>query len=143
MAAFDVIFLLVYGGVGRAVPDFDFTVEMSELLIKPLIVTSVRKLLEFATVPLWALVWLMSELLTEPLAVVSPSNTPIVPETLPTKEGHAVGAVTPVKVTVRYWALGTPVRFTVHWFGFGPLLTDPVLAVPQLVTRPEKVKIMV
>ena len=54
--------------------------------------------------------------------------------------GHAVGTLTPVKVTVVYWALGTPVRFTVHWFGFGPLLTVPELAVPQLVTAPEKVK---
>src|SRR2546425_356394 len=50
---------------------------MSELLIKPLTVTSVRKLPEFATVPLCALVWLMSELLTARLALVSPSNTPI------------------------------------------------------------------
>ena len=58
----------------------DFTVEMSELLIRPFTVTSVRKLLELATVPLCALVWLMSELLTDPLAVVSPSSTLMDPE---------------------------------------------------------------
>jgi hypothetical protein len=39
---------------GSAVPDFDLTVEMSELLIKPLTVTSVRKVLELAPVPLCA-----------------------------------------------------------------------------------------
>src|SRR5438132_892443 len=64
-----------YGG--NAVPDLDFTVEISELLIKPLTVTSVRKVEPFGTVPLCALVWLMSELLTEPLAVVSPRRTAI------------------------------------------------------------------
>src|SRR5438552_3168792 len=116
---------------------------MSELLIKPFTVTSVRKVEAVGIVPLCALVWLMSDELTEPLAVVSPRSTPIVPETLPTKGEHPVGTFTPVKVTVRYWALGTPVRFTVHWFGPGPLLTEPVLAVPQLATGPEKLKIMV
>src|SRR2546422_4656306 len=116
---------------------------MSELLIKPLMVTSVRKLLELVTVPLCALVWLMSDELTEPLPVVSPRRTPIVPETSPTKGEHPVGTFTPVKVTVRYWALGTPVRLTVHEFGPGPLLTEPVLAVPQLATGPEKLKIIV
>jgi hypothetical protein len=45
--------LLLYG---RAVPDLDLTVEMSELLIKPFTVTSVRKLLKLAVVPLCALV---------------------------------------------------------------------------------------
>jgi hypothetical protein len=39
-----------YGG--SAVPDLDFTVETSELLITPLMVTSVRKLVAFAAVPL-------------------------------------------------------------------------------------------
>src|SRR2546428_8838555 len=66
---------------GSAVPDLDFTVEMSELLIRPLTVTSVRKLLDVATVPLWALVWLMSDELTDPLPVVSPRSTPIDVET--------------------------------------------------------------
>jgi hypothetical protein len=37
---------------GSAVPDFDLTVEMSELLITPLTVTSVRKFVAFAAVPL-------------------------------------------------------------------------------------------
>ena len=93
-------------------PDLDFTVEMSELLIKPLTVTSVRKLPMLATVPLCALVWLMSELLTEPFAVVSPRST-------------AMGAVrmlllfptesdTFVKLTVITWAFVTPVRFTMY-----------------------------
>ena len=114
----------------------------SELLITPLFVTSVRKLPRLVAVPLCALVWLTSEALAEPLAVVSPMSKPIVPETLPTNAaGHAVGTVTPVNVTAVYWALGTPVRFTVHWFEFGPLLTVPVLAVPQLVTGAVKVKI--
>ncbi len=90
----------------------DLTVEMSELLIKPLTVTSVRKLLEFATVPLCALVWLMSDELTDRLAVVSPRST-------------AMGAVTTlllfptesdtfVKLTVITWELVTPVRFTMY-----------------------------
>src|SRR5207247_11479056 len=68
---------------GMAVPDLDFTVEISELLIKPLTVTSVRKLLELATVPLCAFVWLISELLTALLEVVSPRSTLIGTATLP------------------------------------------------------------
>src|SRR2546422_10304787 len=62
---------------GSAVPDLDFTVEISELLIKPLTVTSVRKVEAVGIVPLCALVSLMSDELTEPLAVVSPRSTPI------------------------------------------------------------------
>jgi hypothetical protein len=54
----EVLFLLLYG---RAVPDLDLIVEISELLIKPSTVTSVRKLEELAVVALCALVWLMSE----------------------------------------------------------------------------------
>src|SRR5437870_12494571 len=79
---FRTIALFVTLDYGRAVPDLDFTVEISELLIKPLTVTSVRKLLELATVPLCALVWLMSELLTDLLAVVSPKSTLIGTTTL-------------------------------------------------------------
>ena len=110
--------------------------------MRPLFVQSVRKFAADAVVPLCALVWLTSEALVEPLAVVSPISKPIVAETLPMNAtGHAVGTFTPVKVTVRYCALGTPVRFTVHWFGFGPGVAVPVLAVPQLVTGPVKVKI--
>jgi hypothetical protein len=63
-------------------------------------------------------------------------SRPIVPETLVLLK-H--GTVTPVKVTVVYWALGKPVRFTVHVFPLGAV-TVPVLAVPQLVTGPVKVK---
>jgi hypothetical protein len=44
---------------------------MSEPLIRPLTVTSVRKLPEVAAVPLCAFVWLMSDELIKPLAVVS------------------------------------------------------------------------
>src|SRR2546422_4192256 len=62
---------------GSAVPDLDFTVEISELLIRPLTVTSVRKVEAVGIVPLCALVWLMSDELTEPLAVVSPRRTAI------------------------------------------------------------------
>src|SRR3989442_13939439 len=61
---------------GSAVPDLDFTVEISELLIKPFTVTSVRKVEAVGTVPLWALVWLITEMLTKPMAVVSPRSTP-------------------------------------------------------------------
>src|SRR5260370_28688879 len=82
----------------------------------------------------------MSAEFTKPSPLVSPTSTPIVPETLPVAP---VESTAPVRVTVRYWALGTPVRFTVHWFGFGPLLSDPVLAVPQLVTGFKKVKTIV
>ena len=67
----------------NAVPDLDFTVETSELLISPLIVTSVRKVEAVGTVPLCALVWLTSELLTDLFAVVSPSRTPIGTDTVP------------------------------------------------------------
>src|SRR5437773_10419568 len=91
-------------GYGRAVPDLDLTVEMSELLIKPLTVTSVRKVEAVGIVPLWALVWLMSELLTARLAVVSPSNTPICTKKLPAFVLSAIGIVC---------ALGTPVQWTV------------------------------
>ena len=53
-------------------------------------------------------------------------SRPIVAETLPTNAaGHAIGTFTPLKVTVVDWALGTPVRFTAHWFEFGPLLSVP------------------
>src|SRR5438105_4948591 len=114
---------------------------MSELLIKPFTVTSVRKLLKLATVPLCALVWLISELLTEPLAVVSPRSTPIV-------AGSGSGKpFTPDKPTVTYWPLVTPVRFTVHWFELGPLVTVPApletLALPQLVTGSANVNTIV
>src|SRR2546428_9602239 len=97
---------------GSAVPDLDLTVEMSELLIRRLTVTSVRKLLEFATVPLCAFVWLMSDELTEPLAVVSPRSTPIDAERrlllFPAE------SVTLLKLTVITWALITPVRLTMY-----------------------------
>src|SRR2546428_4746568 len=79
---------------GSAVPDLDLTVEMSELLIRPLTVTSVRKLLDVATVPLCAFVWLMSDELTEPLAVVSPRGKPICAEKMvlkfPTETGTLI-----------------------------------------------------
>lgn len=106
-------------------PDLDLTVETSELLIKPLTVTSVRKFVAFVAVPLRALVWLTSEALTEPLLFVSPSSTPIIAGTLPEAP---VESCTLAKVTVVDWALVTPVRLTVYWFAFGPsalLLTDP------------------
>jgi hypothetical protein len=65
----------------------------------------------------------------------------MVADTFPEKEaGH--GSVTPFNVTVVYCAFGTPVRFTVHWFGFGPAVIEPVLALPQLPTALEKVKTM-
>src|SRR3989442_13357049 len=108
---------------------------MFELLMEPLAVTSWRKLVAVAAVPLCALVWLMSEELTEPFALVSPMSTPIVAETLPVLVWESS---TVFKVTVTYWALDTPVRFTVYLFGFGPielLLTLPalVLTLPTLV----------
>src|SRR5438128_7820516 len=70
---FRTITLFVTLDYGRAVPDLDFTVEMSVLLIKPLTVSSVRILLEPANVPLCALVWLMSEEFTDSLTVVATS----------------------------------------------------------------------
>ena len=110
----------------------DFTVEISELLIKPLTVTSVLKLLELVVVPLCAFVWLMSELLTEPLAVVSPINKPIVA----VAEARVFPwlSSTPVRVIVIYCALHapvTPVMFTIYrWASLLSvmlLLTDPQL----------------
>src|SRR5436309_12656199 len=91
---------------GRAVPDLDFAVEISELLIKPLTVTSVRKLLGLATVPLCAFVWLMSDELTEPLPVVSPINKPIV--AVAEARMFPWLSSTPVRVRVIYCALHAP-----------------------------------
>jgi hypothetical protein len=45
--------LVDYGWVGSAVPDFDWTSPMSELLIAPLTVTSSRKLLAVTGCPDW------------------------------------------------------------------------------------------
>src|SRR5438132_13607072 len=94
-----------YGG--NAVPDLDFTSEISELLIKPLTVTSVRKVEAVGTVPLWALVWLMSELLTEPLAVVSPRRKLAL--TVVLARTCEFVSVTLLKLTVTVCALVTPV----------------------------------
>ena len=94
----------------------------------PLALTSLRKLVLVTVWRACALQRLVSPLVTTPLALTSPTSTPIVPETLPVAP---VESTVPVRVTVRYCVLGTPVRLTVHWFGFGPALTDPVLAVPH------------
>ena len=64
-------------------PDLPLTVLMSEMLMTPLTVTSVRKVVALGTVPLWAFVWLISEMLTTAFSVVSPSSTPIGMETVP------------------------------------------------------------
>src|SRR5438874_1428083 len=66
-----------------------------------------------------------------PVKFTSPSRTPIVLETAPVLFWESS---TLLNVTVRYCWLATPTRFTVHWFAAGPLLRNPVLALPQLVT---------
>ena len=58
-------------------PDFDFTVETSVLLIELLTVTSSRKLVASTACPDFNFARLTSDALTVPLPVVSPNSTPI------------------------------------------------------------------
>ena len=66
---------------GKAVPDFDLTSEVSELLMAPFTVTSSRKFELVTVCPDCDLVWLISDELTAPLTVVSPTRTRIAPDT--------------------------------------------------------------
>src|SRR5204863_8269424 len=86
----------------------------SPLVTVPLALMSLRKLLFVTGCSACALLRFTSPVVTTPLALTSPINSPMTAETLPENEGHAVGTLTPLNVTVVYWALGRPVRFTVH-----------------------------
>src|SRR5690242_12231746 len=74
-------FPIVY--YGRAVPDFDFTREMSALFRKPSAFRSSRKLVPSTLCPDCDFVWLISAELTNPSAFVSPTSRPKVVDTLP------------------------------------------------------------
>ena len=119
---------------GSPVPDFDFTSEISALSIAPSTLRSSRKLDGPTALPDCDLVWLISAESTAGSALVSPTSRPMVTEAL-------LPPFTPVRLMVVYWALGTPVKFTVHWFWFGPPTNVPVLATPHVVTGLAKVKI--
>src|SRR5438067_322640 len=97
---------------GKAVPDFDFTNEMSALLIEPSAVTSSRKLELSTTWPDCDLVWLISAELTEPSAVVSPMSTLIDPATAGLK--LPAESATLLKLTVIICPLVTPVKLTTY-----------------------------
>ena len=56
------------------------------------------------------------------------------PEKFPTL---VLASVTPVSWTVLYWPVGT-LTSTEHWFEFGPGVTVPALATPQLFKELEK-----
>ena len=103
--------ILVSLTYGSAVPDLDSTSPISALLRVPSTVTSSRKLEPVTGLPDCDLVWPVSAELTEALAVVSATRTPIVAEAVPMAP---VTSIAPDRVTVRYWAFGTPVRATVH-----------------------------
>src|SRR5438128_2460291 len=107
----------------KPVPDLDWTVEMSVLLISPLTVTSVRKLELVTGLPDCACVCEMSVEFTRRLAEVSPRSTPIGMTTLPLLPL----TVTPNKVIEIVCALATPVRLTDTWLPLVLVLeTDPV-----------------
>src|SRR6202035_581785 len=66
---------------GSAVPDLDFTSEMSALSMNPSAFMSSRELRLVTVAPDCDLVWLISAEFTNPSAFVSPISTPIVAET--------------------------------------------------------------
>src|ERR1043166_8357752 len=94
-----------YGG-GSAVPDLDLTNEMSELFRFPSTVISSRKFDPVTGIPLWPLVWLISELFTAPFALVSPNRTFMGTVTLPSP--FTLSSV----IMSRFW-LDTLCKFTV------------------------------
>ena len=114
-------------------PDFNFTVETSVLLIELDTITSLRKLVASTACPDRNFVWLTSDELTEPLAVVSPRSTPIGTLISP----MLVPSLTPLSVTVMRCALVTPVRSTVIVVVPLPVLplTDPAPTVTAALVK--------
>src|ERR1700732_1022280 len=107
---------------GNAVPECCCTSAMSELFIKPLAVTSSRKLLSVTLWPDCDWVCEISLELTAPFPVVSPSSTLIGTLTFPLFPPP----LTPTRLTLSVCALLTFVRFTVT----SVLLTENPLAEP-------------
>src|ERR1043166_3331220 len=94
-----------YGG-GSAVPDLGFNNKMCELFRFPSTVISSRKFDPVTGIPLWPLVWLISELFTAPFALVSPNRTFMGTVTLPSP--FTLSSV----IMSRFW-LDTLCKFTV------------------------------
>jgi hypothetical protein len=115
-----------YGGVGRPLPEFDFTKDTSLASIVPSPLTSTRKLGGQAAIPDWDLAWETSAPLTVPSPVVSPIKRPKVTDGLIVD----VPSVTLFNWSVMYWPLQAPAeRLTnTSW------LSEPIaaVAVPQL-----------
>src|SRR3954464_8570409 len=96
---------------GKVCPALAFTWPMSDAVMVPLALTSVRKLAAVTGTPDWLLVWPMSVAVTLRLPLVSPRRKP-------TTIGVSARTwlallVTLLSVTVTFWASVTPVRFTV------------------------------
>ena len=72
----------------------------------PFAVTSVRKFVAVTVCPDWPFTWPMSDAVTEPFPVVSPTSTPMEAETLPLR--FPSESVTLLSATFSTCAFATP-----------------------------------
>ena len=108
---------------GAPPPERDFTIARSEALIVPLTTTSERKFELVTACPDCDLVWLTSDALTTPLALVSPTNSLIRTST----SFVLVPLFTSNKVKVIVCTSVTSVRFSVTVLPSGLILGEPAM----------------